>query len=437
MKKILLPIIILLGGCTSQQIIKEDSFKEETNKILFEEIEKLKNKKSYEEINVKLVNFKEEEAFKDKKISFDFVGNSTIQDFIDILDYYNITVIASQDIDTTTALSINKYNGDLKNLLNGISKNTNISFEYRNNILYFIKEKNYELKTIQDIDILNSIYEQLSKIEIKELIKNENAALISFKSDYKTYEKIKRLINEINNNTSLISIDLSIINVKLEESNGNGFDFESLNIAANFEPTEILEKTLSLTSGKKLSFSNKNINASAVLNILDTYGTSEVLQNTSIKTISGKEATFSTLEKNPYISNVSTTTNGDFANTGFTTEETETGLNLTILPFYDRDLKIVNAKVDLTKSSLKDYFTFYQNDTELKQPITEEQNFKSVVRLTAGETNVIGGLIYYSKKMNGNAINGFKKITQSNNSELEKNALFIVLKVGVKAYVYK
>ncbi|EJC6854968.1 hypothetical protein ACFJ93_004286 [Vibrio parahaemolyticus] len=437
MKKSLLLTAILLSGCSSQQMLNEENFKDESNVLLLNEIERLKEKENdYEEISLKLVQIEERKTI-NKTIDFNFTTEANLKDLIDVMEYHDINVIVDSNIDTNQAIIINKYKGSFENLIEAIAKNTNLTFEIDNGFLYVKELKNYKIKVVQDKEIIEAVKTELEKLEekVKELIVSESAGLFSFKSDYKTFNKIKETINDINNNTSLINIDLSLVNVELSETKGNGFDWESLNIAANLDPSELVDETLSLVGGDRLSFSNKYVSFSAVLNVLNSYGTSETLQNTSIKTLSGKEAIFKTTEKTPYIDKVEISNNGDFAQTGFSTAEAETGLEVKLLPYFDKDSKMVNMKVDVVKSALKGFLNVNTSEIELQQPQTEEQNFSSVIRLRAGESSVIGGIIYYKEKRSGN--NLINELTQSNKLEFSKNALFIIVKPSVKTYIYK
>ncbi|MDI7854634.1 hypothetical protein [Vibrio parahaemolyticus] len=437
MKKSLLLTAILLSGCSSQQMLNEDNFKDESNILLLNEIERLKEKENdYEEISLKLVQIEERKTI-NKTIDFNFTTEANLKDLIDVMEYHDINVIVDSNIDTNQAIIINKYKGSFENLIEAIAKNTNLTFEIDNGFLYIKELKNYKIKVVQDKEIIEAVKTELEKLEekVKELIVSESAGLFSFKSDYKTFNKIKETITDINNNTSLINIDLSLVNVELNQTKGNGFDWESLNIAANLDPSEFVEETINLVGGDRLSFSNNYVNFSAVLNVLNSYGTSETLQNTSIKTLSGKEAIFKTTEKTPYIDKVEISNNGDFAQTGFSTAEAETGLEVKLLPYFDKDSKMVNIKVDVVKSALKGFLNVNTSEIELQQPQTEEQNFSSVIRLKAGESSVIGGIIYYKEKRSGN--NLINELTQSNKLELSKNALFIIVKPSVKTYIYK
>ncbi|HAS6030623.1 TPA: hypothetical protein I7126_16555 [Vibrio vulnificus] len=437
MKKSLLLTAILLSGCSSQQILNEENFKDESNVLLLNEIERLKEKENdYEEISLKLVQIEERKTI-NKTIDFNFTTEANLKDLIDVMEYHDINVIVDSNIDTNQAIIINKYKGSFENLIEAIAKNTNLTFEIDNGFLYIKELKNYKIKVVQDKEIIEAVKTELEKLEekVKELIVSESAGLFSFKSDYKTFNKIKETITDINNNTSLINIDLSLVNVELNQTKGNGFDWESLNIAANLDPSEFVEETISLVGGDRLSFSNNYVNFSAVLNVLNSYGTSETLQNTSIKTLSGKEAIFKTTEKTPYIDKVEISNNGDFAQTGFSTAEAETGLEVKLLPYFDKESKMVNMKVDVVKSALKGFLNVNTSEIELQQPQTEEQNFSSVIRLKAGESSVIGGIIYYKEKRSGN--NLINELTQSNKLELSKNALFIIVKPSVKTYIYK
>ncbi|ELA9385177.1 TPA: hypothetical protein ACMDV7_003026 [Vibrio parahaemolyticus] len=437
MKKNLILCAMLLSGCASQQEINQVNFEEKSNGVLFEQIEKLKNNNlSYEEIDLKLVQLLNNENKINKNIKFNFTTQATLNDLLNILEIYKINVIVDSEIETSQPIIINQYDGTFKDLIEAVSESTNLTFYQKNGLVYIKELNNYKIKVIQDEQIIDSLKVELEKLEkVEELIVNNSAGLFSFKTDYKTFNKIEDVIKDINNNTSLINIDLNLVNVELTENQGNGFDWESLNIAANLDPSEVLEETISLVGGDRISFSNSYVNFSAVLNVLNSYGTSETLQNTSIKTLSGKEAIFKTTEKTPYIDKVEISNNGDFAQTGFSTAEAETGLEVKLLPYFDKDSKMVNMKVDVVKSALKGFLNVNTSEIELQQPQTEEQNFSSVIRLKAGESSVIGGIIYYKEKRSGN--NLINEFTQSNKLELSKNALFIIVKPSVKAYIYK
>ena len=429
-------MFLLITGCSSLQNLEENNFKEKENNLIKEEINKIqKNEKDYEEIKLSIIEVKETNNIPKLEIEFDFTTQSKLYDLLEIFNYYKINTIVDSSIEKDLNIPINRYRGNLKDLLSAISETSNISFEYKDNFLKIMKEKNYSIKIIQDKEIIDNVITELEKLNLTELIKSDLGSNVNFKTDYKKYKKILKLINEINNNTSLINIELSIINIELNENDGNGFDWSTLNIAANLTPENFIKTTFGISS-EKIAIGTKNHNSSIVMNLLSEYGQTEILQSTSIRTLSSKEAKIKTTETTPFLSEISQNTNGEFIETGYKTDKIETGLEVTILPFFDKETKMINIKLDLNKSTLKNFMNVSGNDFDLSQPNIEQQSFNSVIRLKAGETSVIGGIIYSKEKIKGNNI-GLKELTQSNKKELTKNSIFIILRPTVKSYIFK
>jgi type II secretory pathway component GspD/PulD (secretin) len=71
----------------------------------------------------------------------------------------------------------------------------------------------------------------------------------------------------------------------------------------------------------------------------------------------------------------------------------------------------------------------------IERPETQDQEFNSTVRLQAGETALVGGLIYESFSDSRTSIQGLEKYpVGSQNTTVTKNAMFILLRPTVTVY---
>src|SRR5690606_29854544 len=146
------------------------------------------------------------------------------------------------------------------------------------------------------------------------------------------------------------------------------------------------------------------VTVTGALNFLSNFGTTNITQNVSLKTISGSTVKLQSGQEVPYVKGISNTNNGDNSIGSTDTETVETGLTIEMQPHYDSDSEVVTVDVDVKLDAILEFVELQAGNQigTLTQPLVQRQNMNDIVRVQAGRTVVIGGLQYDSEDSKGN-----------------------------------
>jgi len=223
--------------------------------------------------------------------------------------------------------------------------------------------------------------------------------------------------------------------------NGGGFSAAELEgTAAKLVSTGL---SLSTTNLGNVFGTYGALTVGGALKFLSKFGTTNVTQNVSLKTLSGTTVTLRSGQEVPYVSDVSNTSNSDNIIGSTETDTVETGLTLEMVPYYDSDAELVTVEVDVKLDAILDFVELSAGNQigSLTQPLVQNQNMNDIVSVQAGRTVVIGGLQYDSESENGSEpaflrkrLQGTGRSTGSTSREVSRSALFIIVRPTVTVY---
>lgn len=187
------------------------------------------------------------------------------------------------------------------------------------------------------------------------------------------------------------------------------------------------------------------MSVAGAISFLSNFGNTNVTQNVSLRTLSGSEVALRSGQEVPYVSGVSSTTNGNSSgSTGSTqTEKVQTGLTIKTTPHYDADAELVTLDVNVELKQILSYVELKAGNEigTITQPLTQDQSLSDIVRVQAGRTVVIGGLQNDSESRNGvepaflkDSLAKSGKSFGQRSQDIQRNALFIILRPSVTIY---
>lgn len=143
---------------------------------------------------------------------------------------------------------------------------------------------------------------------------------------------------------------------------------------------------------------NDNLSVSIAVDWMNQYGDTKAEQSVFSEIVTGKEAVFSTKRKVPVIGDQQTSFIGNdnpTATQSFQTENEEVGVEVKLTPYYDASSQEVTLELDLSLSNIIGVDELQTaTGATVRQYITEEQKLPTTVRMKAGETKLLGGMIF-------------------------------------------
>lgn len=474
--------VLGLSGCSSVSIPQDNDLKEQ--EVVQPAVDKFESnepaviKRKIKPISI--INPHEiPKEIKEKKVQLSLSNNAKLSDLPSLLEEYGIYLIVSENVDLEKTVYINNFKGNLEDLFEVIGSLYNISFNYqRNNIISVESSGQYVIDIPQDADIITEMENAITPLGAQDIQTSIVGGSIMYNATFLNNERIKKYVTRFSKNASVIGLQVAVLTVTLDKNSDKGFDWSKLNVAignsdiaaqeesantgtintgtGTTTPTETEEdavtgsdfgrnlkdlQTLAAITGTgtTLRALNGTFDITGVINYLSTYGQTRTNQSVSMKTLSGKEVTLKSVQSIPYVSGISNSTTGISSSVASSTEteEVEVGLTLNMTPYYDSDSTMVSVNVELELSSLLSFVELSAGNQigKITQPNTQEQTFTNFMKLKAGESSIIGGVMFETISDNRNSISYVEDANiASQNKKISKNAVFILLRPTVTVF---
>lgn len=401
------------------------------------------------------------EAVAAQKLSLRLEPGATVQDLVAALAAHGVPIIISDEEAAAKTFYLPHFNGTVGELTRALSQVVDVYFTWRDGLVVVSTAEQFAVSIPQDEKLAETLTEGISALG-GEAVARADAGMLVFTSSPRAFTKISRFIERQTNNSALVTLEVALLTVALNDDIRRGVDWDGLAIAVGRGAPGLLPKADNGTgtSGSdgeedvlakavnnavlaggvlKGGIFNQNISVTAVLNMLDAYGASETLQNVRTKTLSGHEAELSSVTEIPYIKSVGATTSavsGGSSVVGSSESATaEDGVSFKLKPTYDRDANTVTVELDLTVSSVIGFNNLSAGNQlgSLTQPTTAKRTLTDILRLRPGQTAIIGGVIYESLSDSRSTFGGLKSLENRTLSK-KRNEMFIVVRPTVAQF---
>jgi len=394
----------------------------------------------------------------------------SVEELASIIQLSGVPTMLATDELAEVSVFVPSYTGPIGVLLDSIGAASSLSFSWSRGVLIIDKNRPYLLRIPQNTEIAEAVSAALTSMGAADVQASKEAGLISFRASTQDRARITAYLDRLAVNTSMVNLQMAVMNVSLNEETGRGLDWSTLAIKAGdlgllksaadaaagavggavgngpgdvvTAPVQdiITRGTAAGVEGGGVSvvFKNSNLSLNAVLNMLSTYGESRTVQNLTLKTLSGVPVELRSGESIPYVEDISLNVNEYSATSGVTTTTVDIGFEVGISPFYDAEDNLVTVELDLSMKSLVGFRELSTGKAEggtISRPQVQDQSIKNIARLEAGETALIGGLVYESVSDNRNTLTGLERLpVGSTKLKTTRNALFVLLRPTVVVY---
>jgi len=143
----------------------------------------------------------------------------------------------------------------------------------------------------------------------------------------------------------------------------------------------------------------------------------------------------------PYVKGVSNTVNEGTTTGSVETEKIQTGLTLTMRPFFDSATGLVTLNMNLEQRQILQFVELSAGDGigTITQPLTQDQNLTDLIRTPVGQTIVVGGIQNdsVSRTMTQPSVirnTAAGDLLGSENRNISRNAFFVVVRPTVTIF---
>ena len=374
----------------------------------------------------------------------------------------------SQNNDVKSKKITLRFKGPLSDLLKTISENTGTFFLYENGTIMVSDSENFSVTVPSYPKLLEEIESSLSALGAKSIAYDRLTSTVNFNADFHTYKAISNYCTKLRNNASLVTLRILLLDVQLNADETSGIDWTKMvggfgaqrPNSQGYSQTAQAASTASGTSsassttttptidaaslgktgasvamsatGANLVMEGSKFSVSTMMNFMESYGHTTVLQNVFIESLSGTAGRIDALTETPYISEISFTslsTQATLPSQAVKTDRAKDGVEMDIIPYYSRDdgsltlsLKMsllgVNQMVNLAAGSFG----------SMVQPETTKKHVETYLRMAPSQVAVIGGLVLDKSNGNVSGIPGETYLSKSVSRSKKKEELVIVVK---------
>lgn len=441
-----------------------------------------------------------------KRIKLSLQPGTTIKDVVAVLAMEGVHIIIADKDAAGKEFYLPRFEGTIGELTRVLSRSADVFFTWRDNMIVVVTKERFAVAVPQETKLGEKLKDGIASLGGTAMAHPE-AGLLVFECSPKVLDQVKLYVDRLTRNSALVTLEVSILSVTLSDESKRGVDWDKLVVAVGQSSaaalaaassngtstvtsttgttttsTEVPKSALQLSSGSfKAGLFSSPISMSLLVNLLDTYGTTDTLQNVKTKTLTGYEAELSNNTQIPYIQNVgvtpltsgvvqpttiATTTNGTTTTgttttttsgtttTGTTTNGTTTypatssnlmgssqsatandGVTLKLKPTYDRDANTVTIELNLAVNSVLGFNNVSAGNQigSLSQPTTATRKLTDILRLRPGQTAIIGGVIYENTSDNRNTLLRSTTI-ESKDVTKKRNEMFIVVRPTVSQF---
>ncbi len=253
-----------------------------------------------------------------------------------------------------------------------------------------IETEVFELGYAKAEDISSKVSEVLTPA-IGSMKFDERSNKVVISDTAQALEKIRKIINAFDEKDQQVLIEAKIIQITLSDEHKMGVDWEgiirdfhSLDLTSNFDVLTSSDKSGRLSIGTVASD-----DYTALIEALDTVGTTNILSSPRIAAINNKEAKILVGSTEPYVTTTTTTPSSGPTTTAESVNFIDVGVKLYVTPTIHDD-GFVTMKIKPEVSSVTSNLTTSNNNTI---PVVETSEAETTVMVKNGVSIVIGGLI--------------------------------------------
>lgn len=429
-----------------------------------------------------------------KEIDVSFGEDRAVKHLVPVFKQLGIGLLIPDEKLREKSIVLVQYKGKLGDFIKALGVAYGISFEYIEGGFIVAKEKaSYILSIPQEESVAAEISDALKNMGAENIKTSVMGGSISYVASAPDHQRIKEYLSRLSVNTGLMSMQVAIVTVAIDRERNVGFDWSKLSAkVGNLEMGKMAQSggssydgstdtdngnsststgstststdgttapTLTWPSGNNakdlqayggiasqaanIVFGKGNLDISATINFLSSYGKTETTQNVLMKTLAGQKVILKSGQKIPYVKEIGTSsasnslTGNSQDNNSVEFDDLEVGLDLSLTPYYEANSSIVAIAMDLKLDALISFLEVKAGNQvgSVSRPSTQNQEFKNYLMLPAGNTAIVGGIYYDQITDDRSNLAPLEKYDLANqNYKVSRNALFIIIRPTVTVF---
>ncbi len=224
----------------------------------------------------------------------------------------------------------------------------------------------------------------------------------------KKMEKLGALVKELDEETRQVFIEAQIVQVTLSDSFQRGIDWEKLFSESKLHGLDFVgyfPVSPALSSYQKISLGTiENDKYKMVINLLDSYGTTNTLSQPKLAVVNNEEAHIMVGIRDAYVTG--SQSQGTTTITSESVQFIDVGLKLKVKPVINKQ-GFITMKIKLESSTAREPLTTAAGS---RIPIIQTSEAETAIKIKDGATIMLGGLLEQIKNDNKEGVPGISKL---------------------------
>ena len=346
------------------------------------------------------------------------------------------------------------FQGSLYDFLKALEKSLNLVIEYNQNSLIVKEKAIYSFKVPTYMELVRNIEQSLKSMGAENIAYDPLASRLIFTSNKNTIERIERYIQTLKENLAFVVFNIKVLEVRYSKNKNYGIDWTQLGLVTDLFVNQLIPDLRTSpvdindflggsliradNRGFNILYTNSRYSINSFINILESYGKVEALQNLYVSTLAGKSGKIEVVVETPYVKSVGTSQTQTSQVSTIQTDMIKSGFSLEVLPFYERTNKLLTIQLKTEINELLNLINLSAGQFgNITQPEVSKKIVENTIKVQAGQAFVIGGLIYNKVNKNTSGLPLDTPITKTLGDRQEKGELVIIVKPVVYEFIQK
>ena len=357
------------------------------------------------------------------------------------------------------------FTGQLSDFLKSLSRTSGYFFYFENNAVVVREYDSFNLPVPSYGDIYKDIESTLKSLGALNTSYDRLTSTISFVADANSLQRVKSFCATLKANASFVTLRIMLLNVVFNEQHNAGIDWGKLQLGVkgqsiyNFGNQATQTSSTTSTNGSSSTSSalgpmpgfgmsgtstgaqffveGSNFSLGAVVNFLESYGSTRLMQDLFVGTMNGATAHLDSGTSAAYISEISFQALSQVTTPSQAVKQAsvDSGVELDFTPSYSEEsgTLIMPLKISVTSATLNQAAVGAQLGS-MTLPTIAHKKINAMLMMAPTQVAVIGGLVLEEDDNTGSGLPGDSVLTKTQTTSKLREMLVAVVKPVVTRF---
>jgi len=168
---------------------------------------------------------------KSRQVSLSLESGSTIKDLVALLSNLGYSIMLTDEKVGAQEIYLPNYKGTLGGLMSAVSRGADVWFTWSDGVLQVSEKERVSLSMPQDEVLADKIKEGLSGLGASDAHVSFHAGMLTTDLKPSQLKKVKSFLERMATNAALVSLQVAVVNVSLNQSTKQGIDWTKMQAA--------------------------------------------------------------------------------------------------------------------------------------------------------------------------------------------------------------